>query len=323
MFIRATAAGLVALAAASPARAQNVEPFYAGKTINLIVGYPPGGSNDTNARVLSTHLGEHLPGKPSVVIQNMPGAGSFVAVNYLSAIAPKDGTALGLGAPTLAIDEKLGTPGVRYKTSALNWIGRVNSLVNIVMMWKTSPIKTLADAEKRQATLAGTGAGSTSSIYPNVLNHVVGTKFKLVMGYRGSSDAMLAMERGETEGHSTAWEAVKTAHPDWIKNGDISVLVQFSLKRHPDLPDTPTAIDAARNDDERRVLSAIMAASEVGTAIFAPPGLPPERVATLRKAFDETMSDPAYRADLDKVRLGFAPMSGDDLQAALFRRPCV
>ena len=181
----------------------------------------------------------------------MPGAGSFLAVNRVHSTLPKDGTVIGLGAPTLALDEKLGSQGVRFKTAELNWLGRVDSLINIVMMWKTSPVKTIADAQKIESTLSGTGAGSTVSIYPTVLNNVIGTKFKLVMGYRGSNEAMLAMERGEVEGHSTAWSAVKVAKPDWVRDKTVSIIVQFALKRHPELPDVPTAVELARNDDER------------------------------------------------------------------------
>jgi hypothetical protein len=199
--------------AQSPGSAQTPEQFYKGKNLDLEVGYPTGGSNDAYARLVANHLGKHIPGAPSIVPRNVPGAGSFLAVNRVFATLPKDGTVIGLGAPTLALDERLGTQGVRFKTAELNWLGRVDSLINIVMMWKTSPVKTVADAQKIGATLSGTGAGSTVSIYPTVLNNVIGTKFKLVMGYRGSNEAMLAMERGEVEGHSTAWSAVKVAKP--------------------------------------------------------------------------------------------------------------
>jgi tripartite-type tricarboxylate transporter receptor subunit TctC len=182
------------------------------------------------------------------------------------------------------------------------------------MMWKTSPVKTIADAQKIESTLSGTGAGSTVSIYPTVLNNVIGTKFKLVMGYRGSNEAMLAMERGEVEGHSTAWSAVKVAKPDWVRDKTVSIIVQFALKRHPELPDIPTAVELARNDDERQVLSAIMNASEVGTAFFTGPGVPPDRLAALRHAFDETMKDPEFLAEAQRFRLGVTPMTGEELQ---------
>jgi tripartite-type tricarboxylate transporter receptor subunit TctC len=308
------AALALSLVAAGTAQAQSVEQFYTGKTIDLVIGYPPGGSNDVYARLLSSHFGKHIPGRPNLVARNMPGAGSFLAANHVANVAPKDGTVVAIGAPTLAIDEKLNTAGVRYKTAQLNWIGRVAPLVNIVMIWKTVPVKTIADAQKTEVALAGTGAGSTVSIYPSMLNNVIGTKFKLVMGYRGSNEAMLALERGEVEGHSTAWEALKTAHPDWVKNKDVTIPVQFALKRISELPDVPTALEFARNDQEKQVLSAILAASEVGTSFFTTPGVPADRLAALRKAFDDTMNDPEFKADLDKVRVSFAPMKGEELQ---------
>jgi tripartite-type tricarboxylate transporter receptor subunit TctC len=312
-------ASLIALAlaiagASAPAAAQAPEQFFKGKTIDFEIGYPTGGSNDAYARLLASHLGRHIPGAPAVVPRNAPGAGSFLAVNRLANAAPRDGTVIGLGAPTLALDERLGSQGVRFKTAELNWIGRVDSLINIVMMWHTSKVKTIADAQRIEATLSGTGAGSTVSIYPTVLNNVIGTKFKLVMGYRGSNEAMLAMERGEVEGHSTAWAAVKVAKPDWIRDRTVNIIVQFALKRHPELADVPTAVELARNDEERQILAAVMNASEVGTAVFTTPGVPADRLAALRRAFDATVRDPEFLAEAQKLRLGVSPMTGGELQ---------
>ena len=304
--------GIVGLAA--EAAAQTPEQFYAGKTIDFVIGYPPGGSNDTLGRLVARHLGKHIPGKPTVVPKNMPGAGSFLAVNTVFNVSPKDGTVIGIGAPTMALDEKLGTQGVRFKTAEFNWIGRLDSLINIVFMWKTSPVKTFADAQRIEATLSGTGIGSTVSIYPTVMNNVFGTKFKLVMGYKGSNEAMLAVERGEVEGHSTSWTALKVAHPDWIRDKNVSLLVQFSLHRHADLPDLPTAVDLARNDEERQVLSAVMNAAEVGTAFFTTPGAPADRVTTLRRAFDAAVQDPELLAEAEKIRVGVSPLQGEALQ---------
>jgi tripartite-type tricarboxylate transporter receptor subunit TctC len=299
---------------AAGAFAQTPEQFYKGKTIDFEIGFPTGGSNDAYGRLVANHLARHVPGSPYVVPRNVPGAGSFLAVNRIANTLPHDGTVIGLGAPTLALDEKLGSPGVRFKTAELNWIGRVDSLINIVMMWKTSPVKSIADAQRMQSTLSGTGAGSTVSIYPTVLNNVIGTKFKLVMGYKGSNEAMLALERGEVEGHSTAWSAVKVAKPDWIRDKTVNIIVQFGLKRHPELPDVPTAVELARNDDERQVLSTILNASEVGTSFFTTPGVPADRIAALRRAFDETMKDPEFLAEAEKIRLGVNPLSGDEVQ---------
>ncbi len=308
------AAILIAATAATTAWAQTPEQFYKGKTIDLVIGYPTGGSNDTFGRLLARHLGKHVPGNPNVVPKNMPGAGSFLAVNTVFNVSPKDGTIVAIGAPTIPLDEKLGTQGVRFKTAELNWIGRINSLVNMVFMWKTSRVKTFADAQQFEATLSGTGVGSTVSIYPTVMNNVFKTKFKLIMGYRGSNEAMLAVERGEVEGHSTSWTALKVAHPDWIREKTVSLLVQFALKRHPELADIPTAVDLARNDEERAVLSAIMNAAEVGTAFFTTPGAPADRVTALRRAFDATMKDPELLAEARKINVGVNPITGEDLQ---------
>jgi tripartite-type tricarboxylate transporter receptor subunit TctC len=296
------------------ASAQSPEEFYKGKTIEFIIGYATGGSNDAYSRLIANHLGKHIPGNPTVVPKNMPGAGSFLAVSRIYSASPKDGTVIGLGSPTMAIDEKLGNPGVRFKTAELNWIGRVDSLINIIMTWKTSPVKTIADAQKTAATLSSTGAGSTSSVYPAVMNNVLDTKFKLILGYKGSNEAMLALERGEVEGHSTAWSAVKVAQPDWIRDKSINILVQFALKPHPELQGIPTAVELARNPEEREVLSAIMKASEIGTSFFTTPGVPADRLEALRRAFDATMKDPDFLADAKKLRLTVGPMTGEEVQ---------
>jgi tripartite-type tricarboxylate transporter receptor subunit TctC len=311
-FATVLSAALVGLAAT--ASAQTPEQFYAGKTVDFVIGYPPGGSNDTLGRLVARHISKHIPGKPTVVPKNQPGAGSFLAVNTIFNVSPKDGTVIGIGAPTTPLDEKLGTQGVRFKTAELNWIGRLDSLVNIVFMWKTAPVKTFADAQKIQSTLSATGIGSTVSIYPTVINNVFGTKFKLIMGYKGSSEAMLAVERGEAEGHSTSWTALKVAHPDWLRDKNVTILVQFALKRHAELPDIPTAVDLARNDEERAILRAIMNATEVGTAFFTTPGVPADRLTTLRRAFDATVRDPELLADAEKIHVGVSPMTGEELQ---------
>jgi tripartite-type tricarboxylate transporter receptor subunit TctC len=294
--------------------AQGPDEFYRGKTVDFVIGYPTGGSNDVWGRLVGRHIGNHIPGKPNVVPKNMPGAGSFLAANQIFNVLAKDGTVIGIAAPTIPLDEKLGTQGVRFKTSELNWIGRADTLVNMLFLWKTSPVKTVADAMRVQSTLSGTGAGSTVSIYPTVMNNVLGTKFKLVMGYRGSNEAMLAVERGEVEGHSTSWTALKVAHPNWVAENTVTILVQFARKRHAELPDIPTAVELARNEDERAVLAAIMNSAEVGTAFFTAPAVPADRVAALRRAFDATMADPQFLADVAQTRLAVSPLTGEELQ---------
>jgi tripartite-type tricarboxylate transporter receptor subunit TctC len=299
---------------AGAASAETPEQFYKGKQIELAIGYPPAGSNDVYARLLARHLGKHIPGNPTIVPQNRPGAGSFLALGYMANVAPKDGTVIAIGAPTAPLDEKLGTQGVRFKTAEFNWIGRIDSLINIVFLWHTSPVKSVADAQKMESKLSGTGIGSTVSVYPTVMNHVLGTKFKLIMGYKGSAAAQLAVERGEVEGHSTSWTAVKVGHPDWRPDKKINIIVQFALKKHPELPDVPTVVELARNDEQRQILTAVMNATEIGTAFFTTPNVPKDRVEALRRAFDATMKDPEFLAEAKKTNLTVGPLSGEELQ---------
>jgi tripartite-type tricarboxylate transporter receptor subunit TctC len=308
-------AAIAVVGASAPALGQTPEQFYKGKQIELAIGYPPAGSNDVYARLVARHIGKHIPGNPTVLPQNRPGAGSFLTLGYMAGVAPQDGTVIGIGAPTAALDEKLGTQGVRFKTAEFNWIGRIDSLINIVFLWHTSPVKTVADAMKMESKLSGTGVGSTVSVYPTVMNNVLGTKFKLIMGYKGSNDAQLAVERGEVEGHSTSWTAVKVAHPTWRPEKKINIIVQFALKKHPELSDVPTVVELAKTDEQRQILRAVMNATEIGTAFFTTPNVPKDRVEALRRAFDATMKDPEFLAEAAKTHLTIGPLPGEELQS--------
>ncbi|MBX9740771.1 MAG: hypothetical protein K2X62_11885 [Beijerinckiaceae bacterium] len=307
------AAALVSISG-GVARSDDVEAFYAGKTLQMFVGYPPGGSNDLYARTVAAHLGKFLPGKPNIIVQNMPGAGSLVAANFMFSAAAKDGTAIGVVSQGMPLQAKLGQAQVRFDPSKFNWIGRTTPSGNVTMVWHTSKAKSIADAYNTQITLSGTGAGSTVSLYPSVMNEVLNTRFKLIMGYKGSADAMLAMERGETEGHSTSWEAVQAVHPDWLKDGKIRILVQHSIKRLPALADVPTSVELAKTPQDKAVMRTIMSAAEVGKAYFTSPGVPPERVAALRRAFDKMVKDPAFIKDQEKLGGDVDPLSGEELQ---------
>ncbi|MDB5641128.1 MAG: tripartite tricarboxylate transporter family receptor [Hyphomicrobiales bacterium] len=300
---------------AGAAQAQTVEQFYTGKTMELIVGYPPGGSNDVYGRAVARNIGRFIAGRPQVVFRNMPGAGSILAANHIYNVAPRDGTVLGLLAATNTLDEKLGATGVKFETSKFTWVGRVAAGTNVTAVWRTSKIQTIKDAFTTEAALGATGTGSTVFIYPNVLNRVLGTKFKMVMGYGGSNEAMLAMERGEVEGHSTSLEAYKSAHPAWLKDGTVRVVVQYGLTRHPDLPDVPTCLEIATNDEQRRILGAVVNATEIGKAILSTPAVPADRTRALRDAFMEMTRDAEFQAELEKMRVELTPMSGEKLQA--------
>lgn len=308
-------AAIVVLASSSLSSAQPaIEQFYKGKTIDLIIGYPPGGSNDVFARFVARHLPKHLPGAPNIVTRNMPGGGSLLAANHIYAVAPKDGTVIGIVSPTIPLDAKLGNPAARYQAEKFAWIGRVTTAANPLFVWHTQPFTSWKDAMTKEITLSATGAGSTVSVYPTVLNNVMKTKFKLVMGYKGSGEAMLAMERGETAGHSTAWEALKTQHADWIADKKVRILLQFALNRFPGMKDVPTALEIAETEEQKSILRAVLNATEIGKPFFTAPGTPPERVEALRRAFDRMMASKEFAEEFAKAGVDLIPMSGEGLQ---------
>jgi tripartite-type tricarboxylate transporter receptor subunit TctC len=311
---RAGLAGLALLSMQAAAGAQTVEDFYRGKTINMIIGYPAAGANDRYARTVARHIGKYIPGHPHVISRNMPGSGSLAAANHVFTVAPKDGTVISLLAATIPLEEALGTQGAKFKSAQFNWIGRMASSVNITFTNANSKVRTIKDAYSHEVILGGTGRSGTPVVYPSVLNNVLGMKFKMVAGYSGSVAAMLAMERGEVEGHSTSIDGVKAAHPDWLPQKKINVLVQYGLKKHPEFQDTPLSIDLGRTAEEVQILRIVANATEVGKHVLTPPGVPADRVAALRRAFDLTIKDPDYIAEMNKQRLEIIPMGGEELQ---------
>jgi tripartite-type tricarboxylate transporter receptor subunit TctC len=298
----------------SPQGAQSPAEFYAGKSIELIIGYPPAGSNDIYGRIVARHLGKYIAGKPSIVVRNMPGAGSLTAANHIYNRAPKDGTVLGVVSAGIPLQAKLGQPQARFEPGKFLWVGRIQSSSSVTMVWHTSNAMTIEDAKKRDIVLSATGAGSTGSLYPNVMNEVLKTRFKLIQGYKGTHEGMLAMERGEAEGHSTTWEAVKSVNMRWVKERMIRVLVQHGLHRAPDLPDVPTSVELATNSEDQAVMRAIMGAAEIGKAYFTTPEVPLERVTALRRAFDGMLKDVAFIDDVKKVHGELEPMTGEQMQ---------
>ena len=296
------------------AGAQPLENFYRGKTVNVIIGYPPAGANDFYARAVARHIGKHIPGNPTVIPRNMPGGGSLVAANHIFNVAPKDGTTLGLIVPTAPLEEKLGAANVRFKAAEFNWIGRLAATPNVTFMNASSPVKSIKDATEREAVLGATGRSSTVAVYPTMLNHLVGTKFKLVMGYAGSAEAMLAMERGEVEGHSTTWEGVKSRAARQLRDKTINILVQYGLTRHPELPDIPTSVELGRTPEEVQALRVFANATDVGRFILSTPDTPAERIRALRRAFDAMVKDDEFVAEARKLRIELLPLAGEELQ---------
>ncbi|MFN4282832.1 MAG: Bug family tripartite tricarboxylate transporter substrate binding protein [Alphaproteobacteria bacterium] len=306
------AACAAALLAAAPALAQSAD--LKGKTITVYIGYGPGGGYDLYGRLYARHAGKHIPGNPTVIASNMPGAGSLKAANYLYGVAPKDGTALGIITQTVALEEALGTPGVTYKAPEFNFIGRLTSNVEMSFTWHTSKVKTIQDAYKIEVPVAGTGPGSAAEVYPKVLNGVLGTKFKVITGYPGSTEGMLAMERGETDGALTSWNTLKTIKKEWLDQKKLNLLVQYALQKHPDLPNVPTASELAKTEEERQVLNLYVSGADVGRSIVAPPKLQPAQVKMLRDAFDAMVADATFLAEIEKSKSEFDPLPGEKLQ---------
>ncbi len=313
-FSRAAFAAAILTILPATARAQGAETFYKGKTISVYIGFSAGGTYDYFGRLLTRHLGKHIPGNPNVIAQAMPGAGSLTLANWMYRIAPKDGTAIGIASQTLAIDEALKSPGILYKANEFNWIGRATSNVEITVIWERSRVKTIADATTYEVPLASTGAGSPSEGYHKLLNATIGTKFKLIGPYPGSTDGLLAMERGETDAAFTSWNTLNVTKHDWLDSGKARVLVQYAQERHPDMPNVPTMVELGKTDEDKAMFSFDVSGSEIGRSFMAPEGVPGDRIALLRKAFDETMRDPELLAEVQTAKLDFHPTSGEKLQ---------
>lgn len=309
----ALAAGL-ALSAATDALAQGTEEMFKGKTITITIGFNPGGNYDFVGRLVARHIGSQLPGKPAGVGVNLAGAGSIRAANQLFVAAPKDGTALGIVSSAIAIEEALGTQGIAYRSAEFNWIGRVSLILQVLTTYGNAKARKIEDVLVHDTPMAGTGSGSPSEGYPKVLNGVLGTKFRIISGYRSSTEGMLAMEKGEVDGGLPAWNNIKRSRTHWITENKAYPLVQFVFARHPDLPNVPTAVELAKSPEDRAVLAFYTSGEELGRSIIAPPGVPAERVAILRRGFDAMLKDAGFLAEVEKTKLEFNPLGGEALQ---------
>lgn len=295
----------------------SAEDFYKNKAVKIFIGSGPGGGYDLFGRLVARHIGDHLPGRPTVTPQNMPGAGSVLATNYIYNVAAKDGLALAIASPSLSLIEALQTTGVRFKAEKLNWIGRISPNINVTVTWKTSPAKTILDARNRELLLSAISASSPLTLMSQAMNATAGTKFKLVRGYADSASTLLAIERGEVEGTTVSWATLKATRADLIRSGSVNILVQYALFRTRDLPDVPAAPEIAISDDDKRLLSLVVSAADVGYAIFTSPGVPDGRVELLRKAFQEMTRDPAFKSDADALGIDLDPMFGAELQKTI------
>ena len=320
-----TTFSVVAALAWTPASAQSVADFYKGKTITLYVGYSPGGGYDTYARTVARQIGKHIPGEPTIIVKNRPGAGSMTLTNELYNSLPQDGTAVGIIGRGMAMEPLFGSKLAKFEPTKFNWIGSTNNEVSICVSWHTSKVKTWQDMQTIPMFVGGTGAGADTDTFPRVMNNLLDTKLKLITGYPGGNDILLAMERGEVEGRcGYSWSSAKSRKADWLKEGKLNILIQMSTGKHPDLPDVPFIMDLAKNDADRAALELIYARQEFGRPFLAPPNVPADRVAALRAAFMATMEDPAFLADAKKQNLEIAPIGGErigELIANIYSAP--
>jgi tripartite-type tricarboxylate transporter receptor subunit TctC len=304
----------IGLFALVPPSASAADDFYKGKTINLYVGSGPGGGYDQFGRLAARHIGRFIPGQPAVVPHNMPGAGSLSAANFVYNNAPRDGTVLEIGSPSIALVEALRTPAVRFESAKLNWIGRIASVANVTFTWKTSKVTTIEEATSTVALIASIADTSPLALYPRVMNSTLGTKFKVITGYADSNATLLAVERGEMDGSTVSWATLNSTRPNWLRDRSINILVQYAMYRHPQLPDVPAAIELARTPEQRQLLSLFMNGAEVGYSITSTPETPAERIRILRDAFDAMLKDPQFLDDVRVIGAEFDPMPGEKLQ---------
>jgi tripartite-type tricarboxylate transporter receptor subunit TctC len=307
------AAALVGISLAATAQA---EDFYRGKTLKIVVASDPGGGYDAYARTLAQYFRQHIPGEPTVVVQNMAGAGGITATNWGYNVAPHDGTTIVMSQRGVPFFPFFGNPSAKFDPTKYNWIGSMNDEVGAIAIWKTSKVKSIEDARKEVAILGGSGPND-SQTYPALMNNTIGTKFKIVSGYPSTTAVQLAMERGEADGISQSWSSLKVDKADWVKNDKINVIVQIGRQKHPDLPNVPLIMDYVQGDENKAIWNVMLAMAALGRPFAAPPGVPAEQVRTLRQAFDATIKDPAFVATMEKSRRELTPVSGEAMQAMI------
>jgi tripartite-type tricarboxylate transporter receptor subunit TctC len=297
----------------APVAAQPGGDTFAAKSVAMIIGFGPGGGYDLWGRTVGRHIGRHLPGAPTVIPQNMPGAGSYAAASYIFNIAPKDGSVLGIIARDAALGPLSGATGARFDPTRLSWIGTPTKETNVCVAYHTSQVKSVLDLYDKQLIVGDTGPGTGTRSYPKALNELLGMKFKLVGGFPASSDVFLAMERGEVEGICESLDSIKIRRPDWIPTRKISILFQGGAEPNPGLDGVPFVLDLALTGEQRQAIEFLYAGQGIGRPFVAPPDLPPDRLKMLRDAFKATMTDPAFVAEAQKSKLDLEPEDGEHL----------
>jgi tripartite-type tricarboxylate transporter receptor subunit TctC len=309
-------AALLALATALAAPCASAEDFYRGKTLEIIVSSSVGAdSYDALSRLVARHIGPHLPGNPNVVVRNMPGAGGILAANQLYNLAPRDGTTIGMLDQGIFETQLFRVPELKADVTKMNWVGRIIANNAVLFAWHNAVVQKIEDAYTKPLIVCATG--SAGQLRWTMLKRLLGFKFQIVTGYKGSGDGLVAMERGEVEALSMPWTVFRVIRANWLSEHKVNVLLQTGLDAAPDLPGVPRMVDLGRNADERQILELFSQPEKVGRSLTAPPGLPPARVAELRAAFTATLKDPDFVADVARMRLDLSPLPGDQLQAII------
>lgn len=319
--ITTLAASVVAAALAVPAKAQTPAEFFKDKTVTIYVGLSAGGGYDQNARLVARHLGKYIPGNPQVIVRNMPGGGGLVMTNYVANVTAKDGLHIGAPQRGIAFEPLLGDAShAKFDPLKLQWIGSANTDTSVAVVTKRSGVKTWQDLRTRDRDLivAGTGVGTESVTVPYILRSVLGFKYRVIAGYPGGSEMNLAMQRGEVDGRGTfSWTSLKPHLKRWVEPGEMIVLYQQGLRKHPDIPNVPLVTDLAENEDQKKILRLQFTAFELGRPYFLAEGVPADRVTALRRAFDQAMKDKDLLADADKQKLEINPIAGEEMQKML------
>lgn len=305
---------LLALASVVPVSAQG--KFYEGKTVRIVVGFSAGGGYDTYSRAIARHLGRHIPGKPTVIVENMPGAGSLIATNHLYKVAKPDGLTLGNFAGGHVLGQVLGLPGIEFDARKFAWVGTPSREVSVCALTKASGITSIEAwmAAKSPVKLGGTGPGATTDDVPRVLAATLGLPLQVVRGYKGTAEIRLAAEAGEIAGGCWQWESVKSTWRAGLESGDVAVLLQVAAKPQPDLPKVPTTASLVKTEEARQLINAgIQIPTEIGRLYALPPGTPADRVQALRTAFASTFQDPEFLSDAKRSKLETDPMGGDEV----------
>jgi len=319
------ATALLAAAMTEPARSAGVEEFYRGKNISLIIGYSVGGGYDLYGRLLARHMAKHIPGHPTIVPQNLTGAGSLRAASFLYSAAAKDGTVFGTFGRTIATTPLLTPASAQFDASKFTWLGSITNEVSMCVTWHTSPVKVWKDGLEKQITLGGEGTGADPDVYALLYKNIFGAKWKLVTGYPGTNDTMLAMERGEVDGLcGLSWSTLISRHKQWFDEKKINVIVQAALKKQPELKDVPLALDLARDGERAQILKLFLTSQEMARPFAAPPGVPADRQAALVTAFEQTMRDPEFLAEGAKLNMEINPLDSKRMErliAELYATP--